>query len=535
MKRKIFYLFILTAVSLCVNIIPSGTSPSAMADIKDEKEIFVFAGNCDFAPYSYISENYSTGYSVDLIRILSAVINTEISIKLLPWEKCLSELKNGTIDGLIGTFPFKEYQTYADYSRPIADIDFAIFAGSDNCYINSISSLEGAVTAVHKDCFVLPELLKNIRIKVIETDSVEEALTKLKNRETAAVVSEKEVALHYIQKNKIHDLRIASPLISPDYKYVIAVRKDHRELLKDINKSILILENNGTLERLKKKWFGLIIEPFPWKMVSFYIGGITAILLLLMGFLWVISLNATLKIKTRQLQIISREIIVKDKLAVLGKLAGQIAHELRTPLGTINNIIYLMRKEDFQDKDLFEKRLCVLENKIKLFSNILESILSYSRIKAEIATAISVKECLNEVLKDIEIHAGIQKDVSFIKEEHLFVFMDFHQLYSVFRNIILNAIQAMDKKGNLNIEAFPSDDLSTITIRIADTGCGIPEDIRGKIFDLFYSSKITGTGLGLPISKSIIETNHGRLILEKTDSKGTSFRIQLPSLKTLEK
>ncbi|MFC1643923.1 sensor histidine kinase, partial [Candidatus Omnitrophota bacterium] len=289
-------------------------------------------------------------------------------------------------------------------------------------------------------------------------------------------------------------------------------------------------------KKLKRKWLGIrLVEPFPWKMVSMVIGGITGILLLLMGLLWVTSLEATVKAKTRQIQLMGQRMVEKDKLAVLGKLAGQIAHELRTPLSIINNSVFLLRKEGSGNRELFEKRLRVLEDKIKLSSNILESILSYSRVKAEMATTVSVKEIIEEVLKDIGMTEGIEKDVSFEKEELLQVFMDFHQLYSVFRNILLNAVQAMGKEGKLTIKAFPSADNTKVNVRMCDTGGGIMAGAQNKIFNLFYSTKITGTGLGLPISKSIIEANDGRLYLEETTKEGTCFIVELPSVKTLVK
>ena len=101
--------------------------------------------------------------------------------------------------------------------------------------------------------------------------------------------------------------------------------------------------------------------------------------------------------------------VEKDKLAVLGKLAGQIAHELRTPLSIINNSVYLLRREGCKDQKLFAKRISTLEDKVKLSSNILESILSYSRVKADLATIVSMKHCIEEVLKDIQLPEQIKK------------------------------------------------------------------------------------------------------------------------------
>ncbi|MGB2629949.1 MAG: ATP-binding protein, partial [Candidatus Omnitrophota bacterium] len=283
-------------------------------------------------------------------------------------------------------------------------------------------------------------------------------------------------------------------------------------------------------------WFGLrLIAAFPWKMVIAVTAGITGIMLAFMAILWMVSLNATVKAKTEQIQLMSQKMVEKDKLAVLGKLAGQIAHELRTPLSIINNSVYLLRKEGSDKPDLFEKRLKILEDKIKLSSNILESILSYSRVKAEVASDISIKECIEEVLKDLGTSNEIKKVVDIEKDKPLLVFMDFHQLYSVLRNVVLNAVQAMGEEGTLAITAFASDNDSKVSIRICDTGKGIMESAKNKIFNLFYSTKITGTGLGLPISKSIIEANQGELLLEETSEEGTCFIVKLPSSKLKKK
>ena len=106
--------------------------------------------------------------------------------------------------------------------------------------------------------------------------------------------------------------------------------------------------------------------------------------------------------------------------------------------------------------------------------------------------------------------------------------MDFHQLYSVIRNLIINGIQAMAGKGKITVHAFLSDNNTTVTVRVCDTGGGIMESAQKKVFSLFYTTKITGTGLGLPISKSIIEANNGELYMEKSSKKGTCFIIKLP-------
>ncbi len=499
------------------------------------EKTLLFCGDSEFAPYSFISEDGKPeGFSVDLARVLSATINRDIQIDLVPTNECLKKLRNGEIDGLIGApHRKKDESDSVVYSTSITEVEYAIFVETRNTYVNSIKSLDGTVVGMNELSPIVPEIEKNKRITLIKTPTVLDSLNMLRNREVAAVIASKNVALYYIQERNLEGIKIVGSPIGTPYPYSVAVRKDNVLLLKEINAGLEILENNETVNKLKRKWFGLrLIQPFPWRMVIVLSSGITILMLILGAILWVISLNATVKAKTRQIQIMTQTMVEKDKLAVLGKLAGQIAHELRTPLSIINNSAYLLRKEGAKDRKLFEKRLNVLEEKIKLSSNILESILSYSRVKAEAATKIIVKNCVDQVVKDLSIPPGIKVKKK-IKEqdEYLAIFMDFHQLYSVIRNLLINGAQAMKDKGTLTVETFSSDKGSMVNIRVCDTGQGVVENAKNKIFNLFYSTKITGTGLGLPISKSIIEANQGELILEKTGEKGTCFLIKVPAAK----
>jgi signal transduction histidine kinase len=505
---------------------------ASAADDPSRQTKIIFAGSDDFAPYSFYSEeNEASGFSVDLVKILSASMNREISIKLMPWEQCIAEIKAGRVQGLIGSPVNAEWDRFMDFSEPVAEIEYAIFVEASNSYVNSLRSLEGTVVAVHKGSIIIGDLKKQRRLTLLETDSIKEGFLKLLNHEVTAVIAEKNVALYYIQRDNIEDIKIVGHPIQT-LPFAVAVQQNNSQLMADVQKSVLALKANDTLSKLQRKWLGMkLAEPFPWMMFFMATSGITVILIFFATILWVVSLNATVKAKTQQIQIMSQKMVEKDKLAVLGKLAGQIAHELRTPLSIINNSVFLLRKEGGGDKEMFEKRLRVLEEKIKLSSNILESILSYSRVKAEVASMISIRECVQEVLKDLQCPPGIEQSLCY-PDTPLFVFMDFHQLYSVIRNIALNALQAMGDTGKLSISILSSDEGSTVSVRIADTGGGIAESARNKIFSLFYSTKITGTGLGLPISKSIIEANGGSLSLEETNEKGTVFTVKLPSAKT---
>jgi signal transduction histidine kinase len=503
-------------------------STFSFSDSPDE-EALVFVGNEDFPPYSFMDGDSPSGFAVDLIKVLSATMNRDIVITLTDPREYISDLKNGLVDGLMGEPVLEELKKHVDYSRPVTKLDYAIFVLNTNNYVTDLKSLEGKVVSAPEGCICLEAVKKNRNIKILETGTASGALRKIKAGEVTAAICEKNTAFYHIKHDDIKGLKIVGSPVGDFYEYALGVKKGRKDLLQDMDRALTILENNGTIGQLRRKWFGVALETqFPWKKVSMIIGGIMGVLLLLISGLWVISLNAAVDIKTREMRLMSRKMREKDKLAVLGKLAGQIAHELRTPLSIMNNSVFLMRRDGYEDKEKFEKKLALLEDKIRLTSNVLESILSYSRVRAEAATTISVKECLFQVIKDIDVHTGISVDITFTDEERLHVFMDFHQLYSILRNLILNAVQAMGTKGTITVSVSAPEEEKNVVIRVSDTGPGLTGISSEHIFDLFSSTKVMGTGLGLPIAKSIADTNDGSLDLESTGPAGTTFVIKLP-------
>lgn len=518
------YLF-LSFICLAILTWPISLS-SAQENVKKQ---YVFIANNDFAPYSFIKDTQQEGYFVDIVNNLRKTAGLDISLELAPWEECLARIKSGKADGVIGVTKTPEMSKYVNFSDSIREYEYAIFVTLENSHIVSLSSLEGTVVAIPKANLIISDIRKNEKITVEEVNNIDEAFEMLKTRKAAAVITEQNEGLFYLKKGVLAGKIILTPLIEISHPFYIGVIKENTEVLEKINTGLDMLNMDGTNQESSIRWFSsYMTEPFPWKLVLFTIAGISVIIIGISGLLWTLSLRATVQAKTRELEILSSQMVAKEKLAVLGTLAGQIAHEIRTPLGIMKNSVYLLRHESPDDRATFEKRLSMLEEKITLTSEILESILGFSKLEAKVPADISVTECLDKVIKDVNMPSTIQLEISIPEKMPSIIFMDFHQLYTVLRNLILNAVQSMEENGKLTIRMEVLRQANQLNVHICDTGGGIMESVRHKIFNLFYSSKITGTGLGLPISKSIAEANGGDLKLEESSEKGTCFVLTLP-------
>ncbi|MBI5408295.1 MAG: hypothetical protein HZA14_02910 [Nitrospirae bacterium] len=222
-----------------------------------------------------------------------------------------------------------------------------------------------------------------------------------------------------------------------------------------------------------------------------------------------------------------------EKLASIGKLAGAIGHDLRNPLGVIKNSVFFLNLklgEGGADEKV-KKHIGIIEKEVETSTRIIEDILSFARVKMPELKA----EDIGSLLKDSLYRIPVPEDIKVIKEiaEDLPPAMiDRGQIDQVFSNLILNAYQAMADGGTLKIKAKVNPTIvgkdRELEISFEDTGMGIPPEVLPKIFEPLFTTKVKGTGLGLSICHSIIEGHKGRLEVESTVGKGTTFRVRLP-------
>jgi len=214
-------------------------------------------------------------------------------------------------------------------------------------------------------------------------------------------------------------------------------------------------------------------------------------------------------------------------LAELGRMAAEVAHDLRNPLGAIRLYAGMLQQELTDDRkqlaDSVVRGLDTLES-------ITYNLLSLARPIKPSFQFVDMAELMRDVITYTK-YAMTENDVELIENytQSLVCYGDFEQLKQVLLNIILNAIQAMPDGGHLSLVGNIDKQRELLIFCVEDDGCGIPQDIQDKIFTPFFTSKPSGSGLGLHTVNRVIEAHFGRIRVDSQEGQGTRFYIELPT------
>lgn len=236
--------------------------------------------------------------------------------------------------------------------------------------------------------------------------------------------------------------------------------------------------------------------------------------------------------KTRDLE---AQLQQAEKSAVVGRLGSAIAHEIRNPLNYINLTLDHLRSkyapEDAGKRVTFEKLTLQLKAEVARINQQISDFLNYSRPTKVNLKPVEAKKVIEDSLRIAEVEAG-EKNVIIRVIEHENVpkvLGDPEFLRSVFNNLFINAIQAMESAGgNLNIKISLDESGKFVNFEVSDTGSGIPEENLLNIFEPYFSTKETGTGLGLAIVQKIVDIHKGVIQVESVTGMGTKFTVKLP-------
>lgn len=238
--------------------------------------------------------------------------------------------------------------------------------------------------------------------------------------------------------------------------------------------------------------------------------------------------NHELQLQLSRVKDVESKLRQAEKLSVLGEMAAVLAHEIKNPLTVIRGHAELLRKQFAPDDRNYESTQTQIREIVRL-NNLLTDFLNKSRPKKLAKQRCNVIDELQTMVLLVAHDAGERQIRVVLTPAPLPIVVkaDSEQLRQVFFNIIINALQATPAGGSLVISA-KAYQTSLCEISFRDTGSGIDEASLQKIFEPFYTTKSEGTGLGLAVSKSIIQTHCGVLLVESELGRGTTVIIRLP-------
>ena len=223
------------------------------------------------------------------------------------------------------------------------------------------------------------------------------------------------------------------------------------------------------------------------------------------------------------------QLVQSTKLAAIGELAANIAHEINNPLTTVLGFASFIA-ERLPAEDPMREELGLIQEEASRARDIVRDLLQFSRQRDFMPEPADVNTVLDQVVamvrrqgafNTITVTEAYAPDLAMVE-------MDVPRIKQVFLNVINNAVYAMKDGGTLTIRTTPAGE--TVRIAFEDTGPGIPPEILGRIFDPFFTTKpeVSGTGLGLSVSLGIVQSHGGTIDVQSALGKGTTFTVTLP-------
>ncbi len=225
------------------------------------------------------------------------------------------------------------------------------------------------------------------------------------------------------------------------------------------------------------------------------------------------------------------QLVESEKIAAIGKMAAGVAHEINNPLSGI--LIYAeLLKESLKQNGQHKRDIQEIIDQTLRCKKIVSELLEFSRQAVGKISSFSLKEIIDKTLS-LLINQAFFHNISVttdVDPRLPAMVGDMGQLQQVFTNLLINAADAMEGRGRLDIQAQFDPAKNQFVIRVSDTGPGIPETLREKIFEIFFTTKPAGkgTGLGLTITKNIVKLHGGNVKIECPPEGGTTFIIELP-------
>jgi signal transduction histidine kinase len=240
---------------------------------------------------------------------------------------------------------------------------------------------------------------------------------------------------------------------------------------------------------------------------------------------------------TVQVRHIQQQMSQQERITAVGRLAAGVAHEIRNPLNAVQILVQRLEREITATPDSTAKMTeftRVIKEEIKRLNQIIEEFLRFARVQPPAFAPVDVCALVHDLCA-LELGETAERGLLLVTDcsgAPAPIAADPHQLKQALMNVIRNAIEATPAGGTISVTAGQADGWTTISV--SDTGSGMSTTTRDRAFDLYFTTKERGVGIGLAITRRIIEAHHGDIALADNTPRGTTVHIRIPTMRRHE-
>jgi signal transduction histidine kinase len=541
---------------------------SATTEAKGPVRVGVYQ---DF-PLSFVDDQgRARGVFVEILDHIAREEGWKLDYVPAPWSECLANLKAGRLD-LLGVIALVENRkAYLDYTIESVVTEWGVVYARPKARIESILDLAGRKVAVMKDAIYSRDMISlakkfGIEVRFVEAFDYETVLGMVASGQcVAGLVSH----LYGMQYEHLYPLQKTPIVLSPQRLYYAVPKGQHRDLVQALDKHLRQLKQakGSVYHRSIQKWLHTDPEdPFPvW--IFWVLAGTAGVVITV--FSTNILLRQRIRARTRELfekneallaEVEQRRQAEKEgrklgarlarakKMEAIGTLAGGVAHDLNNILSGLVSYPELLLMDLPPDSPM-KKPIQTMKRSGEKAATIVQDLLTLARRGVTVKEMISINQVVREYLnspecrKLLDFHPGVRVETS-LAPDLLHVEGSPVHLSKTVMNLVSNAAEAMHGGGRLAVKTEnrhmdrplagydivrPGD---YVVLSVSDTGAGISEADREKIFEPFYSKKImgrSGTGLGMTVVWSTVKDHDGYIDIQSTKETGTTFALYFPA------
>ncbi|MGB0732824.1 MAG: transporter substrate-binding domain-containing protein [Pontibacterium sp.] len=533
------------------------------ANWEDTSRVIRIGGDYNFPPYEFADKNGKpSGYNVEMSQAIADIMGIKVEIVLGDWDDMRQALNSGDIDILQGMTITAERQKTISFAPSNVLIQQSIFARKGTHAVSSLDQLRGKQVIVQSQGSMHDYLSENdFDAEIIPVTTHVDALRLLSSGKHDYAIVANLPGLYYAKELGLTNLTIVGkPFRAGGYTY--ATLKGNEPLLAEFTEGLAILKNTGRQQEIYTKWLGILEEQesTPWRYIGLGAVALSIISILITAVVsfWNRALRSQVEKRTAELHEHQKQLIQADKMSSLGVLVSGVAHEVNNPTSLLLLNLPLLR-------DAWNDAQPILDSYHNEHHNFTLAGLPYSRLKYELPLVIDemsggaerIKRIVED-LKDfarydpeqhkklIQINRVVQAAIRLVEnsirkstdnftvryhDATPLVYGDAQRIEQVVVNLLLNACQSLsDASCSISVQVSHDEKEDQVLISLIDEGVGIKDEDISRLTDPFFTTKREqgGTGLGLSVSASIVQSHGGSLEFRSTQDKGTCVILALP-------